>query len=241
MKDSKLSRIWVAVHVNRKALDTFEQDLIENGYSDITVYIPMVRVLKKCFKNKKEYEDIPFLLNYGFLKIPEQFIFSPDFLRKLKDQIPGIHSWVKDPARMLYDEEADSSIGIHNISIVSSREIVAVKRACRSKSIFNDLEIGQIEKGDEISLKGYPYEGLVGTIIKIDHKNKQVILDLMLGDNPTQVTVDFENIFYTVYEDYEEKSMREDSLDELCELGPRVLDKLYANLTYEESNEDEWN
>jgi len=241
MRIRKEGFIWVIAYVNRKFLDTLQEDLNSNGFEEVTSYVPMIRVLKKCFKNKKEYEDIPMLFNFGFLQIPEQMVYNPVKLREMQRLINGIHGWVKDPARMLYDEDADSTIGIHNISVVTPREIRQMRRSCKNMSIFNDLELGDINKGDEISLKGYPFDGLVGTIVKIDKEEHKIELDLIIGTNPTKVTVDFENVFYTVYEDYEDKPMREDSLEELSGYGPRVIDKLYANLIYEqEEPENEW-
>lgn len=44
----------------------------------------MVNVLKKTHKGKMQFEEIPILFNYGFIKMPSEFAYSRPFLNKLK-------------------------------------------------------------------------------------------------------------------------------------------------------------
>lgn len=55
----------------------------------------MVNVLKKTHKGKMQFEEIPILFNYGFIKMPSEFAYSRPFLNKLKRNISGIRTWLK--------------------------------------------------------------------------------------------------------------------------------------------------
>lgn len=253
MTTSRLDYVWIIAYINRDYIETVESDLVENGFSAIKVFIPTVRVLKKQFKNKNEYEYIPLLFNYGFFNIPYVNACDPTFLRKLKDKMPVIYAWVKDPMRALRstprlrmdnknavpeDEINEDGLKIlhkpdqsTSIAMVTEDEIANLLKTSEHLSIFNDDIVDKLQEGQFLTLKGYPYDGMPAEIIKIDRAKRQVKVKLLLECVITEATVHYENIFYTVYSDFN-KPMRELSLDDLNLKSNRTLDKIYANISY---------
>lgn len=57
--------------------------------------VPTISVLKKSRKGNNEYEDVPLLFNYGFIKMKSEKAFDRYYLNKLKKDIPGIMSFMK--------------------------------------------------------------------------------------------------------------------------------------------------
>jgi len=251
--------VWVLAYINRDNLDTVQNDLIENDFSAVRVFIPTVRVLKKQFKNKNIYEYVPLLFNYGFFNIPYVNACDPDFLKRLKDAIPVIYAWVRDPGKMVrgnpklrmdnkngepddnevVEEVNEDGIKIlvkpeisTQIGIVTEEEISRLISSSEKLSVFSDDIDSKLEKGQFITLKGYPYEGMPAEIVDVFPDKKQIKVKLLLEFAVAEALVHYENIFYTVYQDYS-KPMRETSLDELDSKTNRTLDKLYANINYE--------
>ena len=230
--------VWVIAYIKRDFIDRVEQDLLENGYGAIKVYIPTVRVLKKQFKNRNIYEYVPLLFNYGFFQLPFEKACDAEFLRLLRVNIPAIYSWVPDPIMALKDNPKlryDNLKGQTNVALATEKEIATLLRASENMSVFSDGLIDQLHEGQTITLKGYPYDEMIAEIVQINKKTKKVKVRLLLETYITQAVVSFENIFYTVYSNYEE-GCREKSLDELDSLGKRNLDKIYANLYYGEQD-----
>lgn len=256
MERNKLDYVWVVAYINRDFVETVETDLVTNGFSAVKVFIPTVRVLKKQFKNKNQYEYVPLLFNYGFFNIPYNNACDPSFLKRLKDSIPVIYAWVKDPIKVLRsnprlrmdnnhsvpeDEINANGIKILDkkerstpVAIVTEEEIANLLKASEHLSVFSDNIVDKLEVGQFITLKGYPYEGMPAEIIKIDRNKRQIKVKLLLECVITEATVHYENIFYTVYSDFT-KPMRELSIEDLHSRSNRTMDKIYANINYGES------
>lgn len=231
--------VWVIAYIKRDFIDRVEQDLLEYGYGAVKVYIPTVRVLKKQFKNRNIYEYVPLLFNYGFFQLPFEKACDAEFLRQLRINIPAIHSWVSDPIRALKDNPKlryDNLSGHTKVALATEDEIATLLKASENMSVFSDGLIDQLHIGQTITLRGYPYDNMVAEIVKINKKTKKVKVKLLLETYITQAVVSFENIFYTVYSNYDD-SCREESLDEIDFRGKRNLDKIYANIYY--GNEDQ--
>lgn len=236
----KYDYIWVIAYINRDYVHRVETDLLKHGFGAIRVYIPTVRILKKQFKNKNIYDYVPLLFNYGFFQIPYNKACDVEFLKNLKEKIPAIYSWVVDPIKVLnskprlrIDNKNNKRIieDIPKVATAREEEIVNLLKAAENMSVFSDKIVDKLEIGSFITLQGYPYEGMPAEIVEINKKQKCVKVRLLLETMITTATVSFENIFYTVYSDFD-KSHREDSLDRINEVGKRNLDKIYAKIQY---------
>ena len=246
--------IWVIAYISRDHIHRVEDDLLDRGYGSIRVYIPTVRILKKQFKNRNIYEYVPLLFNYGFFFLPYDKACDVEFLRHLRDQIPAIYAWVADPTKFVKkkkkkteeeeepEEEETNEDGIKilkkifqipRVAVARENEIIELMSAAENMSVFSDNLIDKLEEGDFLTLQGYPYDGMPAEIMNISRSKKQVKVRLLLETMITTATVSFENIFYTVYADFD-KSCKEKSLDEINEKGKRSLDKIYAKISNDE-------
>jgi len=252
---NKFNHVWVIAYINRDYIHRVEQDLLSYGFGSIRVYIPTVRILKKQFKNKNIYDYVPLLFNYGFFQLPYDKACDVEFLRTLREKIPAIYAWVSDPIQTLTtkpklrpdnketpEEEEPEIDGMKilkkveqtpNVAMAREEEIVNLLKAAENMSVFSDGIVQKLEVGSFIVLQGYPYEGMSAEIVEINKTKKTVKVRLLLETMITTATVSFENIFYTVYSDFD-KSHREKSLDEMDSLGKRNLDKIYAKIHYGE-------
>jgi len=254
MKKKYPDYVWVIAYINRDYIERVEKDLLDKGYGAIRVFIPTTRILKKQFKGKNEYEYVPLLFNYGFFQIPYKQACDVDFLKSLKGKIPAIYAWVIDPLQLiktkpnlrisnrgkeLPDEEVDELTKLRilrhdyspSVAIASEEEIVGLLKISEEISVFSDEIVDKLKEGSYITLKGYPYEGMPAEIVSINKRDKKVRVRLLLETMMAEVLVSFENIFYTVYSNYDEES-KEKSLDEIASKGNRKIDKLYAQLSY---------
>jgi hypothetical protein len=254
------SYIWVIAYINRDYIERVEKDLIDKGFGAIKVFIPTTRILKKQFKGKNEYEYVPLLFNYGFFQIPRKQACDVDFLRRLKEKIPAIYAWVQDPLQLiknkpnlkmdnsgqeLPEDEVDEATKLKilkhdyqpSVAIATEEEIVALLKLSESISVFSDEIVDKLQEGSFITLRGYPYEGMPAEIMHINKRDKKVKVKLLLETMMAEVLVSFENIFYTVYSNYDEDP-KEKSYDEMATKGNRKLDKLFAQISYGQSDED---
>lgn len=235
MVKKKNDYVWVIAYINRDYIERVEQDLLEYGFGAIRVYIPTIRVLKKQFKNRNIYEYVPLLFNYGFFQLPFTKACDAEFLRNLRIKIPAIHSWAPDSMKVLKKNPKlryDNLSGQIHVAIAREEEIANLLKASENMSIFSDGLIDNLHEGQTITLKGYPYDEMVAEIVSVNKNTKKVKVKLLLETFITQATISFENIFYTVYSNFSEE-LREKSLDEIDSKGKRNLDKIYAQLYYD--------
>jgi hypothetical protein len=249
-----LDYVWVVAYINRDYIERVEEDLLTKGFGAIRVFIPTTRILKKQFKGKNQYEYVPLLFNYGFFQIPYKQACDAEFLKNLKEKIPAIYAWVQDTlqlvktkphlrldnsGRELPEDEVDEKTKLrilrHDfvpmVAIAKEEEIVELLKVSERASIFSDEIVDKLEIGSFITLRGYPYEGMPAEIVHINKKDKKVKVKLLLETIMAEVMVSFENIFYTVYSNYDEE-LKETSLEELALRGNRKIDKLFAQISY---------
>jgi hypothetical protein len=256
MSPLKYDYVWVVAYISRDHIPRVEDDLLDRGFGSIRVYIPTVRILKKQFKNKNIYDYVPLLFNYGFFQIPYDKACDVEFLRKLREEIPAIYGWVNDPAKViskkpnlrmdnkdtLEEEEPTNEDGIKilqkrrgkpKVAMATEEEIVELLKAAENMSVFSDGLVEKLNMGDFLTLQGYPYDGMTAEVVEVNKNKKTVKVRLLLETMITTAVVSFENIFYTVYADFD-KSCKEKSLDEIQEHGKRSLDRIYAKIQYGE-------
>lgn len=221
MASNKDDKIWAVAYINRKFIDTVEEEIELYDY-DVEAYIPTVKVLTKKFKGKNLFEFVPLLFNYGFFKVSHNDACNPDFLMTLRHRITCIYAWVKDPAALV---DSDPRLNISNenfdnaiprAAIATDEEVAAMVDASDANSIFTQEDLKRIQPGEYIVLEGYPFEGMPAEIIKIDHNKKEVTVKLLIDQISKNMRVSFDNVFYSIYKNYDEQG-REKSTDEIKE------------------------
>ena len=94
---AKAPVVWISAYVSSKHIASLENDLKKSPiYRGVRVFIPMVTVLNKRHKGKDHFEEIPFLFNYGFFRVPKYFLPNSHLLRQMKTDITAIYGWVTD-------------------------------------------------------------------------------------------------------------------------------------------------
>lgn len=165
-------------YIERKYSDRINQELKEKGYDQLKAIIPTVNVLKKTIKGKMVFEEVPVLFNYGFMRMPTEFAFSRPFLNKLKRNISGIRTWLKNTETMHQRKKKiriDNSEDFDDFSLVatcSRKDVRRFKRMAKENKKFSVDDLMNVSIGDYIVLKGYPYEGIDATVLEVDYINK---------------------------------------------------------------------
>ena len=184
---------WAIAYINNKYREGISDSLSKLGLV-YKVSIPCIKVLRKKFKNKKHFQVLPLLFNYGFIALPEDYLKSRELLISLKDKVSGIYSW-------MYREPSKEGFIVET---VNSKKVRELKSKAENLSIFSVDELSKFKAGDQIILKGYPFEGLAAKIKSINPKSKKVLVDIFIMSSVREVEVSFENIFYSPYENFDE-------------------------------------
>lgn len=215
---------WMVIYIDKSYIDGIEK--WENMYG-IEIVIPTVTVWKGKVRGKNKYDEVPFLFNFGFMRVKPDSRYDIDYLIKLKREVPVIAGYLKDTTKP--DEG-------FNYAMVSSKEVNAVLSASDEASIFGDDIDKVLKVGDSIQLIGYPFSGIYGNIKKINKSNETVTISAAIGDNQTDIIVPFYNVYYTMYH-YEEdgKDYKEQSIEDI---NPLKLNKVYARISLELEDEN---
>lgn len=248
MKRKKVNRkpekryIWAIAYINRDFLEIVESEIKRYGY-DIETYIPTVRVIKKKFKGKNVFEFVPLLFNYGFFKISYEDACNPEFLLVLRSRISCIYGWVKDPASnirtnvSLKGNNKDSYEALPGSAFATDTEVTQMVKNASDINVYSSEELERFKKGDYIKLKGYPFDDVPAEILEINFKKKEIKVSLLLDALVKEVTVSFENVFYTVYQGYDESLTKDSNLDEMENRTKGNSDRLMFKNTYYEEGE----
>lgn len=243
MGRNKTDTVWLIAYIHRDYINRAEEEIKYYGHDDVEVYIPTVRVLQKKFKGKNVFEFVPLLFNYGFLKVPYHKACDPEYLIRLKTQITCIYGWVKDPAKIHSDrthlrrDNANSPDALPSAAMATDKEVANLIESSQSMSIFNKEDMERINIGDHIKLQGYPFDNMPAEIIEINHKKQEIKVKLDIESIMREVIVSFENVFYTVYKNFDEES-KESSSDEMNErFGYNIVENILSN-NYTLENEE---
>jgi hypothetical protein len=229
--------IWCIAYIDPEHLERTSKDLGKfEDYADITAFIPTVKILKKTFKNKNEFEEVPLLFNYGFFKIPRHLARNPEFFVKMKERLPVIYHWVKDPAKALalkprFQASGETKKSYLDIAVATDKEIEILVQTKSDISIYDKDDLKDLKEGTIITLKGYPWEDMQARIISIDVKKEQVKVELMVSDLMKEVTVSFHNVFYTIYRGgHKVDGIREKSIEDLKGKSSGITDSISIDL-----------
>ena len=113
----KTPYVYCIFRLDRKFYKRINSDLKNRGYKNVKAIIPIISVLKKSRKGSNEYEDVPLLFNYGFIRMKPEKAFDRYYLNKLKKDIPGILSFLKR-SKDFEKHKLLKKIGVNNIVIV---------------------------------------------------------------------------------------------------------------------------
>lgn len=218
----KPTHAWCIAYIDAERIQHAEKQLRKSSlYYDVEHYIPTVQILKKQFKGKDHFEDVPLLFNYGFFKIPIEKAANPEFLNKLRQDISCISGWVKNATRLAKNGT--------NIAMASDEEIVQLIKYSKSHSIHTSKDIRDLAVGKLIHLIGYPWEGMPAEVMAIDLEKRKVTVGLIIEDELGKpVTVSFDNIFYTIYHGgHDENDSKEKVFDHPLRTGADNSNKEY--------------
>ena len=227
--------IWCIAYVDSHSISTVARDLSKTGIPGIKALIPTVKVLRKRFKGKAFFDEVPLLFNYGFFKIPMECCHNKETLTFIKSKVPAIYSW-------LYTEEPKKTscrgvISPHRmVEAIKFREIIRLRNLGLVSSVYAAKDIENIGPGSYIVLKGYPFDNIPAEVIDVKPSKEEIKVKLLLDSFIREVTVSFSNVFYTVYTEYEDPTTLDNSsLESLLERSKFKLDKIsFSN----ESDED---
>jgi hypothetical protein len=236
--ESNENRVWLVAYIVRDYIPNVQKDLTKHGFDFVKVYIPTVKLLKKQFRGKNIYEEVPLLFNYGFFSIPFYKACDQETLLAMRKKIPCIYSWVKDTMSLVARKPTlrvdNTDLFKPDVAIIDEREIISLLQTSEYCSVFSEDSIDKLKPKDYLILKGYPYEGIPAEIVKIDKVTKQVKVKLLMESMMHEVSVTFDNVYYTVYSDYDAESpmsTRDPSLEVMT--TNKKVDKLYASISYE--------
>lgn len=220
---------WSIAYVDSSAMSTLDKDLAKTGVKGIKHLIPTVKVLRKKFKGKAFFDEVPLLFNYGFFKLPTTIIHSKDALMDIKSKVPAIYSW-------LYTLDCDKKSKGEKVSprgmveTIKYREIIRLRNIGLLESVYSSNDISNIGPGSYIVLKGYPFDNIPAEVISVNRSKEELKVNLLLESSIREVIVTYSNVFYTVYSEYEEPcTMDNASIESLVERSKFKLDKLYFN------------
>lgn len=237
-KELEVKYVWVIAYINRDFIKIVEEELKKYKYN-IQTYIPTVRVVKKKFKQKNMFEFVPLLFNYGFFRITFSDACNPEYLMLLRNRITCISGWVKDPANQVKSSSLrigkEAGNGIPTSALAKDEEIASLIKTSEEINIYSADELARFNKGDFITMKGYPFENMPAEILEINHSKKNIKVKLLLENLLTkEMTVSFENVFYTVYQGHDDSLSNHQSLEEMESYKSGKVDKLMFDTKYYE-------
>jgi len=200
---------WCIFRVDIKNFQNIRKELDKQGYKEIKVVVPTLSILKKRSKGRDIYEQIPLLFNYGFLRLTKEQAYSRPFLKKLQKNTPAIVSFLnnlesmhtkKKRKRVDGDDFDDFSL----VATATSQEVRRFKKLSRENTVYSFEDISNIQIGDYITLRGYPFNGIEATVLDINMKSKLVKVALYPNNGSMEVYLPFANVLYTIYRNYDE-------------------------------------
>jgi transcription antitermination factor NusG len=219
-KDKDKRFCWVIAYIDSKFLHLVKHQLTRNvEYQEVEVFIPTVKVLKKTFKGKEQFDEVPLLFNYGFFKIPRKYAIYRNYLENLQKNISAIHGWVKDPGKILKKRGKEPMQGDDryiSVATATSTEISKLIQASQNIGAHSSEDLDMIKPGDFIILRGYPFDGVEAEFVSMDRKRKKVKVKLTVLWNK-EVEVSFDNVFFTIYHNnsHDDSLTIKKSLDEM--------------------------
>ena len=222
---ARSKKVWNVIYIDRRYIDPGNLEKYQGLY-DIKISIPTILVLKRVTKGKNDYQEVPYLFNLGFLRVPKNKRYDIDYLCKLRREIPFIMGYLRDT--MLGESG-------NNYAMVSAQEINRIIEDANSKSIYDNVE-EVLKIGDVVELTGYPWAGLTAEVISINKEKEKAKVRVKEKTFDITVEIPLYNICYTQYtEELDGTSIREDYIEDI---NPGRVNKIYATVSLDiEDNE----
>lgn len=208
-----MSNVYCIFYIERKFYQRINDELKAKGYKGIRAIVPEVKVLKKAIKGKTYYEEVPVLFNYGFMRMPQELAYSRTFLRKLRKDISGIRTWLKDTQTMFPRKKKrriDNAEDFDDFSMVATcpkSEVRRFRKIARANRKYSLEDIAKLKPGDYVVLNIYPYEGVDAEIKKVNKKDKTVTLELYPLMGKMMVTIPLDHVLYSIYHNYDPEAL----------------------------------
>lgn len=205
------SKYWKSIH----------KDLLDRGYSNIRPVIPVVKIPKRTKKGQNSYDEVPYLFNYGFIKMTTEKAFDRQFLRRVKQDIPGILGWLQDTSSMHPRKQrkridnAEDFDDFSKVATVSREQVRYYKRLSKTSCIYSKDDILNIHIGSYIVLHGYPFEGMGAEVVDINFNTKMISLSLIMERGSLNIQLPIDQVAYSIYNDFDEDNLltKEDVVD----------------------------
>lgn len=201
--------VYCICYLDTKYYHLVPKDLLDKGFSDCKSIIPTVKILYRASKNKTKYREVPILFNYGFIKIPTKKAYDRDFIRSLSNKVRGIRGFMKAPdsihpkKKKARVDNMDIFDDFSKVAIATKKEVRYFQRQARQNKRFSTEDLTQISIGDYIILKGYPYDGIEANVLDINYTNQTVKLLLYPENGKMELTLPFDSVIYSVYQNYD--------------------------------------
>jgi transcription antitermination factor NusG len=192
--------VWVICYVDITKIDSIEKNLGKKyrKYLNVEAFVPLVKILNKTFKRKDLYKEVPLLLNYGFFKVPEYFIYNDETLRLLKEDVEAIYQWVKDPAKESRRKRKKRKMP--TVALATQTEIEQLIVQSKKFSTYTPEQVDELQVGSIVTLRTYPFENMMVEILEIHKARKKVDVKIISDVKiHSKVTISFDHLFYTIY------------------------------------------
>lgn len=214
---------WAIAYIDSTYMNRVDDELNKyEEYDQISAFIPTIKVLKKTFKGKQIFEEVPLLFNYGFFRIPRKFAIHYKFLEDLKNNVSCIYSWVKDPQKVMgrHPDIRTDGTSVYKdrdimVATATSEEVALLVRDSFNYSAHDKEDLERLEPGNLITLRGYPWDGMQAEIIEINPHKQEVQVKIYIFNQLKEIKVSFDNVFFTIYHDrgYDDSITIKQSLD----------------------------
>lgn len=235
----KTSYVYCIFRLDRKFYKRINKDLISRGYKHVKAIVPTISVLKKSRKGKNEYEDVPLLFNYGFIRMRSDKAFDRYYLNKIKRDIPGILSFMKSldhkPKRKrLRIDNAEDFDDYSVVATLSRDEVIRYKHMAKANKIYSVDDITRVGIGDYVILRGYPFEGIPAILLESNLNTKKMLVKLYPEtDGNLEIEVPMENVLYSAYHESDEyKLYSTDFEKDISQIPDGSTEELLMNRQY---------
>ena len=238
-KSGSRKKVYCIFYLDKKYFSNIKSQLEEAGIKGVKPIIPMVNVLKKTHKGKMVYSKEPVLFNYGFMKMDIQLAHNRTFLNKLKKTIPGIDHWVKDTVtihprkKKARVDNAEDFDDFSLIALCPKNDVKRFIRIAKDNKKYSLDDLVNLKVGQFVHLKGYPYEGVEATVTSVDLKNRLVGLEMVVNYGTMKLSLPFDNVLYSVYQNYDPDVLYASYLDKKEEdITQEKIDNILNKRTY---------
>jgi hypothetical protein len=235
----KTPYVYCIFRLDRKFYKRINSDLKNRGYKNVKAIIPIISVLKKSRKGSNEYEDVPLLFNYGFIRMKPEKAFDRYYLNKLKKDIPGILSFLKSldyrPKRKrLRVDNAEDFDDYSVVATITREEVKKYKRMSKANKIFSADDITRVAIGDYVILRGYPFEGIPAILLENNLNTKMMLVRLYPEmDGSLEIEVPRENVLYSAYNESDEYKLYSADYDvDLSQIPDGSTEEILMNKQY---------